>query len=169
MSEQPCVHIDMPSLHKPPNFQNLGTGLSCAAVIFSGLGLAGCISKMFSALIMVPTRELALQTSQICIELSKHLGCKVMVTTGGTNLKDDILRLYDPGNVLPMHAISYHIVTSVYDVTFSRARHVATCCILMCDFVLLILFLCRSLQLIILLLLFLLLSFNNNVGRQLLP
>jgi ATP-dependent RNA helicase DDX6/DHH1 len=50
-----------------------------------------------SAVVIVPTRELALQTSQICIELSKHLGCKIMVTTGGTNLKDDILRLYDPG------------------------------------------------------------------------
>ena len=49
---------------------------------------------------MVPTRELALQTSQICYEVSKHLGCKVMVTTGGTNLKDDILRLYDPGELL---------------------------------------------------------------------
>jgi superfamily II DNA/RNA helicase len=48
-------------------------------------------------MVVVPTRELALQTSQICIELGKHLGCKVMVTTGGTNLKDDILRLYDPG------------------------------------------------------------------------
>jgi len=31
------------------------------------------------------------------MELSKHMGCKVMVTTGGTNLRDDILRLYDPG------------------------------------------------------------------------
>jgi len=51
---------------------------------------------------MVPTRELALQTSQICYEVSKHLGCKVMVTTGGTNLKDDILRLYDPGQLLLM-------------------------------------------------------------------
>ena len=30
-------------------------------------------------------------------ELSKHIGCKVMVTTGGTNLKDDIMRLYEPG------------------------------------------------------------------------
>lgn len=49
------------------------------------------------ALIMVPTRELALQTSQICKELSKHLGIQVMVTTGGTNLRDDIMRLYDPG------------------------------------------------------------------------
>ena len=52
------------------------------------------------ALIVVPTRELALQTSQICIELSKHIGAKVMVTTGGTNLKDDIMRLYDPGKCL---------------------------------------------------------------------
>jgi ATP-dependent RNA helicase DDX6/DHH1 len=52
------------------------------------------------ALIIVPTRELALQTSQICIELSKHIGCKVMVTTGGTNLKDDILRLYDPVHLI---------------------------------------------------------------------
>ena len=33
-------------------------------------------------MIVVPTRELALQTSQIAIELSKHLGIKVMVTTG---------------------------------------------------------------------------------------
>ena len=46
-------------------------------------------------MIVVPTRELALQTSQIAMELSKHLGIKVMVTTGGTNLKDDILRLVD--------------------------------------------------------------------------
>lgn len=52
------------------------------------------------AMVIVPTRELALQTSQICIELSKHLGCKVMVTTGGTNLKDDILRLYDPVHMI---------------------------------------------------------------------
>ena len=46
---------------------------------------------------IVPTRELALQTSQILIEIAKHLGAKVMVTTGGTNLKDDIMRLYEPG------------------------------------------------------------------------
>ena len=33
-------------------------------------------------MIIVPTRELALQTSQIAIEVSKHLGIKTMVTTG---------------------------------------------------------------------------------------
>lgn len=47
------------------------------------------------AMIVVPTRELALQTSQICIELSKHMGVKVMVSTGGTNLRDDIMRVYE--------------------------------------------------------------------------
>lgn len=52
------------------------------------------------ALIMVPTRELALQTSQICIELGKYIGVKVMVTTGGTNLKEDIMRLYDPVHLI---------------------------------------------------------------------
>ncbi|XP_065355747.1 ATP-dependent RNA helicase me31b [Calliphora vicina] len=62
------------------------------------------------ALIMVPTRELALQTSQICIELAKHLDIRVMVTTGGTILKDDILRIYQkvqliiatPGRILDL-------------------------------------------------------------------
>lgn len=53
---------------------------------------------LLSALVIVPTRELALQTSQICIELSKHIGARVMVTTGGTNLKDDIMRIYENGN-----------------------------------------------------------------------
>ena len=37
-------------------------------------------------MIIVPTRELALQTSQIAIEVSKHLGIKTMVTTGETKL-----------------------------------------------------------------------------------
>lgn len=62
------------------------------------------------ALIIVPTRELAMQTSQICMELSKHMGVKVMVTTGGTNLKDDYMRLYNkvhlvigtPGRILDL-------------------------------------------------------------------
>merc|ERR1712076_103684 len=65
---------------------------------------------VIQGLIVVPTRELALQTSQIAIELSKHLKIKVMVTTGGTNLKEDIMRLYEkvqlvvatPGRILDL-------------------------------------------------------------------
>lgn len=56
--------------------------------------------KMFvcPALVIVPTRELALQVSQICIQVSKHMGgVKVMATTGGTNLRDDIMRLDETG------------------------------------------------------------------------
>lgn len=43
-------------------------------------------------MILVPTRELALQTSQVCKELGKHMGVEVMCTTGGTSLRDDIMR-----------------------------------------------------------------------------
>lgn len=50
-------------------------------------------SDKVQALVLVPTRELALQTSQICIEMGKHCGIKVLATTGGTDLRDDILRL----------------------------------------------------------------------------
>uniref|UniRef100_A0A672Y5L0 RNA helicase n=1 Tax=Sphaeramia orbicularis TaxID=375764 RepID=A0A672Y5L0_9TELE len=63
------------------------------------------------AIVMVPTRELALQVSQISIQISKHLGgVKVMATTGGTNLRDDIMRLDEivhvviatPGRILDL-------------------------------------------------------------------
>ena len=63
-----------------------------------------------AAMILVPTRELALQTSQVCKELGKHMGVEVMVTTGGTSLRDDIMRLADvvhiivatPGRILDL-------------------------------------------------------------------
>jgi len=65
---------------------------------------------IIQGMIIVPTRELALQTSQIAIEVAKHLNIKVMVTTGGTNLKDDIMRIYEkvhlvvatPGRILDL-------------------------------------------------------------------
>lgn len=60
------------------------------------------------ALIIVPTRELALQTSQICIELAKHLNVRVMVTTGGTVLKDDIMRIYQKGESTPESFIRFY-------------------------------------------------------------
>ena len=41
----------------------------------------------------MPTRELALQTASVCKELGKYLNVQVMTTTGGTSLRDDILRL----------------------------------------------------------------------------
>ncbi|KAH7641217.1 ATP-dependent RNA helicase me31b isoform X3 [Dermatophagoides farinae] len=67
-------------------------------------------NNAIQALVVVPTRELAMQTSNICMELGRHLGIRVMVTTGGTNLKDDIMRIYEnvhvvvatPGRILDL-------------------------------------------------------------------
>jgi len=56
--------------------------------------------NMIQVLLLVPTRELALQTSQVCKELAKHLNIQIMVTTGGTSLRDDIMRLYQPVHLL---------------------------------------------------------------------
>jgi ATP-dependent RNA helicase DDX6/DHH1 len=58
------------------------------------------IMHLRAVVILVPTRELALQTSQVCKELGKHLKIQVMATTGGTSLKDDIMRLYQPVHLL---------------------------------------------------------------------
>ena len=53
------------------------------------------------ALLLTPTRELALQTAQVTKELGKHIrGLEVMVTTGGTTLRDDIMRLMQPVHIL---------------------------------------------------------------------
>ncbi|KAI8391528.1 ATP-dependent RNA helicase DHH1 [Radiomyces spectabilis] len=76
-----------------------GTGKTAAFVIPTLEKINNKKAKI-QALLLVPTRELALQTSQVCKTLGKHLGIQVMVTTGGTTLKDDIMRLADPVHVV---------------------------------------------------------------------
>lgn len=76
-----------------------GTGKTAAFLI-------PCLEKIVpkepkvQCVILVPTRELAMQTSQVAKTLGKHLDINVMVTTGGTGLRDDIIRLADPVHVL---------------------------------------------------------------------
>ena len=94
-----CEH-DLHESDYPFQFSNVGSSVLCSDLIFWSVFTYIFVGiPHATGMIIVPTRELALQTSQICIELSKHLGCKVMVTTGGTNLKDDIMRLYEPGEL----------------------------------------------------------------------
>ena len=59
-----------------------------------------CIMFGPTVLILIPTRELALQTSAIVKEMGKHMGVHCMVTTGGTSLKDDIMRLYNTVHIM---------------------------------------------------------------------
>ncbi|VAI47457.1 unnamed protein product [Triticum turgidum subsp. durum] len=76
-----------------------GTGKT-AAFCIPALEKIDQDKNAIQVVIVVPTRELALQTSQVCKELGKHLKIQVMVTTGGTSLKDDIVRLYQPVHLL---------------------------------------------------------------------
>ncbi|CDI79150.1 ATP-dependent RNA helicase, putative [Eimeria acervulina] len=56
--------------------------------------------RAIQGLILVPTRELALQTSAVVKELGKYLNVQCMVSTGGTSLRDDIMRLHNTVHVL---------------------------------------------------------------------
>ena len=76
-----------------------GTGKTAAFTI-PVLEKTDVSKNVIQAVLLVPTRELALQTSQVTKELGKHLGVQVMVTTGGTSLKDDIMRLHQPVHIV---------------------------------------------------------------------
>jgi len=86
-----------------------GTGKT-AAYIIPCLEKTDTTKNQIQVLILIPTRELALQTSAIVKEIGKHMVINCMVTTGGTSLKDDIVRLYDsvhmvvatPGRILDL-------------------------------------------------------------------
>jgi ATP-dependent RNA helicase DDX6/DHH1 len=76
-----------------------GTGKT-ASFLIPALEKTDTTKNHIQVLILVPTRELALQTSQVCKELGKHMNVQVMVSTGGTSLKDDIMRLYNTVHIL---------------------------------------------------------------------
>jgi len=76
-----------------------GTGKT-AAYIIPCLEKTDTTKDYIQVLILIPTRELALQTSSIVKEIGKEMGVQCMVTTGGTSLKDDIMRLYNPVQII---------------------------------------------------------------------
>jgi ATP-dependent RNA helicase DDX6/DHH1 len=77
-----------------------GTGKT-ASFLIPALEKVDATKKAIQGIILVPTRELALQTSQVCKQLGKYIeGLQVMVSTGGTSLKDDIIRLMQGVHIL---------------------------------------------------------------------
>lgn len=52
------------------------------------------------ALVLVPARELAMQTSLVIKELGKHKKIESMVSTGGTSVREDIYRLQQTVHVI---------------------------------------------------------------------
>ena len=76
-----------------------GTGKTGAYVI-PILEKIDLTKTYIQAMILVPTRELALQTSAELKEIGKFLKVESMVSTGGTSVKEDIYRLYNPVHVI---------------------------------------------------------------------
>jgi ATP-dependent RNA helicase DDX6/DHH1 len=76
-----------------------GTGKTCAYVIPIINKVNTSLNKI-QAVILVPTRELALQTSLVVKEIGKYIKVQSMVSTGGTFVKDDIMRLYNPVHIV---------------------------------------------------------------------
>lgn len=76
-----------------------GTGKTAAYLI-------PCLNKMdpkkkhIQCCVMLPTRELALQTSKVAQQMGKFLGVNFIVCTGGTNVRNDVLRLSKKPNFL---------------------------------------------------------------------
>ena len=69
-----------------------GTGKT-AAFLIPTIDKIDVKKKKIQAMILVPTRELALQTERVIKELGHFTDIETMVSTGGTSVKDDILRL----------------------------------------------------------------------------
>ena len=70
-----------------------GTGKTASYLvpILEKLDLA---AAKIQAVVLLPTRELALQTADVCIQLARYMdGAKIMCCVGGTPVQDDILRL----------------------------------------------------------------------------
>lgn len=86
-----------------------GTGKT-GAFLIPVLNMINSNLNSIQAIILVPSRELALQISRICKELGKYLGVQIVVSTGGTNLRDDLIRFKQtvhlvvatPGRILDM-------------------------------------------------------------------
>jgi len=76
-----------------------GTGKT-AAFLIPLLDSIDFSRNSVQGLVLVPTRELALQISSIIIELAKYTKINCMVSTGGTNLRDDIMRLKNPVHIV---------------------------------------------------------------------
>eukprot|EP01103_Thecamoeba_quadrilineata_P014906 TRINITY_DN455_c0_g2_i1.p1 TRINITY_DN455_c0_g2~~TRINITY_DN455_c0_g2_i1.p1 ORF type:complete len:421 (-),score=83.84 TRINITY_DN455_c0_g2_i1:203-1465(-) len=76
-----------------------GTGKTAAFVI-PALEKTDVNLNKIQVLLLVPTRELALQTAEVCKRLGKHMKLEVMATYGGNNLKDDVMRLYGTVHIL---------------------------------------------------------------------
>jgi len=96
--------FEKPSPVQEASLPNILRGKSILARAKNGTGKTGAFAipvlercddskSHVQALVLLPTRELALQTANVFKILSKHQNFEIVTSTGGTDLKDDIIRL----------------------------------------------------------------------------
>ena len=88
------------------------------------------LPNSIQALILVPTRELALQISSTVKEIGKYLNVQCMVSTGGTNLKEDIHRLRN--QITPVHVV-VGTPGRVLDLSTKNVMNLSNCNIIVLD------------------------------------
>ena len=88
------------------------------------------ILNSIQSLVLVPTRELALQISSSFKEIGKYLNVQCMVSIGGTNIKEDILRL--KSGVSPVHIV-VGTPKRIKDLAYQRVLNLERCGILVLD------------------------------------
>jgi len=104
------MNYEKPSPIQEESFPRILMGKNVLARAKNGTGKTGayaipCLqmvddsSTKLQVVVLTPTRELALQTSSVMIQLAKHMPIQIMSSTGGMNLKEDILRLRAPGGI----------------------------------------------------------------------
>lgn len=76
-----------------------------------------------AALVLVPTRELALQTAHVLKDLAKFLKLQIMTSTGGTDLKDDIIRLSKAVHVIVATPGRIHDLAQRRIANLSQCKH----------------------------------------------
>lgn len=76
-----------------------GTGKTGAYAI-PAISLIDKEDPNVQVLVIVPTRELALQTSATMKKFSKYLKLEIMGALGGTSIREDILRLENPVHII---------------------------------------------------------------------
>ncbi|KAG9490866.1 hypothetical protein GDO78_006283 [Eleutherodactylus coqui] len=88
--------------------------------------LKNCLASSFLAVIMTPTRELALQITKECKKFSKTLGLRVVCVYGGTGISEQIAELKrgaeiivcTPGRMIDMLAANNGRVTNLRRATY---------------------------------------------------
>jgi len=85
-------------------------------------------STKTQVVVLSPTRELALQTAGVLIKLGQHMPIKIMSSTGGTSLKEDIIRLESPEGIHIIVATPGRLC-DLANQGIADLSHVKVCCL----------------------------------------